>query len=386
MANSATASLLCTAAFLLSAWSASGGALNVKDFGAIADGRSDAAGAVLAAWAAACFSDGVTAVLVPAGNFLVGPVALRGPCKGPMTFRLEGTVKAPADPAAFSDEYWISFESIDQLTVNGGGTFDGQGATAWSRGGCTGASKCRIPPVSVRFSFVKWATIDGISSIDSKFFHILISDSEHVTAQFLTVTSPADSPNTDGVHITRSSDITVAHSTVRSGDDCVSVGPGAAGLLVVNVTCGPGHGISEDVKNITVKNCTVQGTQNGVRIKTWRSNYASSAYNITFEDVVVKDAANPIIIDQYYCPHLSCNDQPPSRVSISSVNFWNIRGTSATKTAVNLMCSSANPCRDVDLRDVDIYYEAGNKPVCKFSNVNPISSGIMQPACSPSHA
>lgn len=147
MANSAAASLLCAAAFLLSTWSASGGALNVKDFGAVADGRSDAAGAVLAAWTAACRSGGAAVVFVPAGNFLVGPVALRGPCKGPMTFRLEGTVKAPADPAVFSDEYWISFDNVDQLTVSGGGTFDGQGAAAWSRGGCTGASNCKPPPV-----------------------------------------------------------------------------------------------------------------------------------------------------------------------------------------------------------------------------------------------
>lgn len=81
-------------------------------------------------------------------------------------------------------------------------------------------------------------------------------------------------------------------------------------------------------------------------------------------------------------PNMPILRQPPSRVSVSSVNFWNIRGTSATKTAVSLMCSSANPCRDVDLRDVDISYVAGDKPVCEFSNVSPISSGDMKPACS----
>lgn len=49
-------------------------------------------------------------------------------------------------------------------------------------------------------------------------------------------------------------------------------------------------------------------------------------------------------------------EQRPSAVRISDVKFRNIRGESATKVAVKLSCSEASPCRELELRDIDLRY------------------------------
>ena len=64
----------------------------------------------------------------------------------------------------------------------------------------------------------------------------------------------------------------------------------------------------QDVQGLIIKNCTVKGTTNGVRIKTWPGSPPSRASNITFQDITMDDVANPIIIDQRYCPHDHCAD------------------------------------------------------------------------------
>lgn len=69
---------------------------------------------------------------------------------------------------------------------------------------------------------------------------------------------------------------------------------------------------------VNVRNCTINGTQNGVRIKTWPGAPASTASNFTFEDIVMNNVSNPIIIDQEYCPSHSCKS---SEVVINQSNY-----------------------------------------------------------------
>jgi polygalacturonase len=67
------------------------------------------------------------------------------------------------------------------------------------------------------------------------------------------------------------------------GDDCVSIQTGCSNILVHNVDCGPGHGISIGslgkentracVSNVTVRDTTIHNTLTGVRIKTWQVKF-----------------------------------------------------------------------------------------------------------------
>ncbi|CAA3013665.1 uncharacterized protein LOC111367851 [Olea europaea subsp. europaea] len=59
-------------------------------------------------------------------HFLLGSVTFEGQCKGSMTFIFKGTLKAPIEHNKFSTDTWISFRSLDDLTVKSGGYLDGQ--------------------------------------------------------------------------------------------------------------------------------------------------------------------------------------------------------------------------------------------------------------------
>ncbi|KAI0502378.1 hypothetical protein KFK09_017327 [Dendrobium nobile] len=217
---------------------------------------------------------------------------------------------------------------------------------------------------TLKFLHVINAKIRAITLVDSKFFHMVIGQSQHVTVLGVHITAPGNSPNTDGIHIGYSSDIRISKSRISSGDDCISIGPGSSNITVSKVRCGPGHGISvgslgknrEDkgVNAIRVLNCTLAGTTNGVRIKTWRDSPRISATNILFSDIVMKEVSNPIIIDQEYCPNSCDEEKPASRVKIDNVRFQNIRGTSATDVAINLVCSSFVPCDHITLENINL--------------------------------
>ncbi|CAA7398465.1 unnamed protein product [Spirodela intermedia] len=376
---------------------------NVKDYGAVPDAKKDSAQAFMHAWKDACgAAEGEPRVLVPEGTFMVSPVVFQGPCKSPaVVFQVAGTVVASEDLSEFSDDAWIEFDHVDGLLLTGGGKFDGRGSSAWQYNDCKHSSSCTLLPTSIKLSSVTNTTVRSITSLNSKSFHLVVHGSRDVNLHSLTITAPADSPNTDGIHIGKSSNVNVGRSAIGTGDDCISIGPGSVGVTITSVRCGPGHGISvgslgkyedeEDVAGVRVRNCTFQGTTNGVRIKTWPNSQPSAASDMIFENIVMDNVANPIIINQQYCASSSCSNQSPSRVKISDVKFKNIRGVSLSKVAVNLLCSNLVPCKGVELGDIHLTYGSGGGggdggddggATASCTNVDGLSLGsVIPPAC-----
>ncbi|KAF8391648.1 hypothetical protein HHK36_023955 [Tetracentron sinense] len=364
---------------------------NVKKYGAKGDGQSDISQAMMSAWKEACASPSPAAVVIPPGNYMAGPVKFIGPCKAPMMVQVQGVVKAPADPNKFKQDGWVVFQYVDHLTVSGGGTFDGQGTTTWSKYSCGRTGKCPVLPINLRFDFVTNSVIRDIHSLNSKSFHVNVMGCKNVTFQHLTITAPENSPNTDGIHMGRATGINITDVKIGTGDDCISIGPGSRSVTINKVTCGPGHGISvgslgryqneEDVVGINVRNCTLTNTMNGVRIKTWPASPNGFASDMHFDNIIMNKVSNPILIDQEYCPWNQCKQQVPSRVKISQVSFRNIRGTSATQLAVKLVCSKGMPCQNVEVGNINLQYIGKEGPVTSHcANVKPILTGKQIPA------
>lgn len=352
-----------------------------------ANANADITEAVGKAFKEACESTSPSTVVIPKGTFQMNQVKLQGPCKGPLELQIQATLKAPSDPDSIKNGEWLTVNNLDQFTLSGGGTLDGQAKAAWE---CKQSKKCTKLPNNLSFNSLTNSIIKDITSLDSKSFHVNVNQCKNITFIKFKVSAPANSPNTDGIHVSRSSSVNITESDFSTGDDCISVGDETEQLHITKVTCGPGHGISigslgananeKPVVGVFVTNCTFVSTDNGVRIKTWPNSQPGVVSDVHFEDIIIQNVSNPVIIDQLYCPNGKCNKDLPSQVKISKVTIQNIKGTSRTQSAVTLLCSKGSPCEGVEVGDIDISY-SGNEGPAKSSceNIKPSLKGKQNP-------
>ncbi|PIN10745.1 Polygalacturonase [Handroanthus impetiginosus] len=361
---------------------------NVQSFGAKSDGKSDCTKAFLSAWGAACAATSPATIYVPQGTYLLGNAYFAGKlCKNTaITIRVEGTLVAPSDYNAIAkSESWLKFEGVTGVSIFGG-TLDAQGSQLWA---CKNSGNaCPKGATSLAFYNSNNIMISGLTSLNSQMFHVLIDGCNNANLVNMKISADGNSPNTDGIHVEKSSGVTIMNPDVGTGDDCVSIGPGASNLWIENLACGPGHGVSigslgwdsqeAGVQNVTVKTATFSGTENGVRVKTWARPSNGFVRNVLFQHVVMSNVQNPIIIDQNYCPnHESCPNQA-SGVKISDVTYQDIHGTSATQVAVKFDCSKTRPCTGITLDEVNLTYK--DKPAtASCANAGGTAAGVVEP-------
>ncbi|GMH14124.1 hypothetical protein Nepgr_015965 [Nepenthes gracilis] len=364
---------------------------NLKNYGAIDGGSVDNSQALLKAWDDACKWKGERGaqVLIPLGTYLTKDVILTGPCRGPIRFRIIGVLKAPAGRTGL--DHWINIRYVDRLTVDGQGTFDGQGQTVWAQPNSAQGrsySNSALPSI-LSFAFVTNSRVRNIKLLNSKSTHFHIFGCDSLDINRIRIQAPEQSPNTDGIKIGVSRNIRISNSHIGSGDDCIALLTGSNNINITGIHCGPGHGISigslgsspdDHVSQILVRKCMFTNTMNGVRIKTWATNNPGSVSYITFKDIAINSAYNPIVIDQNYCPLNNC-PKGNSHVQIGNVKFTNVTGTSMTNAVVNLQCSGSNPCTNIELTDIRMTYVGRPKGLGfqACSNVEGGASGVQIP-------
>ncbi|RWR91278.1 exopolygalacturonase [Cinnamomum micranthum f. kanehirae] len=318
------------------------GEFNIMDFGAKADGKTDDAKAFQDAWTAACGSSGPATIIVPKGEYWMGPLKFTGPCKGvpSITMKLDGHLLAETDLNKFPTGDWVYFAWIDGLTITGTGVFDGQGASIWHLNDCQQNEKCKLLPTNVKFISMTNTVIDGITSLNSKNFNFGVVE----CTNFQSCKFQSHQPRR---HV------------------------GSLGK----------YPDEKDVTGLVVSDNTISDTLNGIRIKSWgNSPSASSVSNVTFENITFKNVNNPIIIDQEYCPSGACANDVPSKVQISDVTFKNIQGTSASEVGVTLLCSKGLPCKNVKLQDINITPSNGSAPLkSTCDNIKALYTGTQVP-------
>ncbi|GMH08292.1 hypothetical protein Nepgr_010132 [Nepenthes gracilis] len=367
---------------------------NILSYGAKPDGKTDNVENFMDAWRAACDHSGKARLLIPAGVFSLSAIVFGGPCKGisPMVVQISGVLKAVPDVSMYPSPEWLLFEDIKGLVVLGGGAVDGQGQLMWSMNDCKKNPSCARLPSSIVLNRVADASVRRITSLNPMGFHFFVSQSKNVRMQRLKIIAPETSPNTDGIHISSSDSVRIARSRIETGDDCIGILQGSTRITINRITCGPGHGISigslgkredeEDVSGIQVKNCTLRGTENGLRIKTWpfKPNVIPiRASGFLFQNIDLDNVKNPIVIDQEYCGGSKGCKMQPSQIRLSNIIFDNIVGTSVTPQAINLRCSSAVPCQNVHFHNINLSSAKGGPTTAACTNAKIYTNGLQNP-------
>ncbi|ESQ53528.1 hypothetical protein EUTSA_v10027457mg, partial [Eutrema salsugineum] len=326
---------------------------NVLNFGAKGDGQTDDSKAFVEAWNATCGGEGdMKTLLIPTDKtLLLQPVAFEGPCTSTsIKIQLDGDIVAPSNQKAWSNsqfEMWISFTTVSGLIVVGSGKINGCGSSFWEQ-------KVSQRPTALHFTKCDNLRISGITSIDSPKNHISIKACENVAISNINLLAPEESPNTDGIDISDSTNVNIFESTIQTGDDCIAINTGNTNINITRINCGPGHGIK---------------TTNGARIKTFPGGQGY-ARNISFEDITLINAKNPIIIDQHYVNTQRLDAAEDSAVAISSIKFIGFRGTTPNENAITLDCSATTRCKDVVMDGINITMADGEKPKVECKNVD----------------
>jgi len=290
---------------------------DIRRYGAKGDGLTDETSAIQAAIDAAHQAGGGT-VEFPAGNYLSGPLKLTSQLRISLaqgaTLRMLPLDQYPGGTKQPDDLF--GGEKLHDVAISGAGTIDGQGAPWWPFAKTKGAKRPRM----IALSACTRVLIEGVTLRDSPMFHIAIGGaSSDVTVRRVTVRAPS---STDPVNPSHNSDacdvsgnnILVEDCDVSVGDDNFTCGSNTSNVLIRRCTYGSGHGLSigsytrGGVSNFAVLNCTFNGTECGIRIKSDRDR-GGPVQNLFYQNLRMTGVNFPILIyGAYMAPERQYRD------------------------------------------------------------------------------
>ena len=151
-------------------------------------------------------------------------------------------------------------------------------------------------------------TLYRITFRNSFNFHVSVAQTNGFTAWGVKIKTPKTARNTDGIDPSSSTNVTIARCDIDTGDDNVAIKTGAepaSHISVVHNHFYSGHGMSigsgtaGGVSDVVVSDLSIDGAENGIRIKSDRSR-GGLVQNISYENVCIRDVLNPIVITPMY--------------------------------------------------------------------------------------
>jgi len=301
--------------------------LNLADFGAVGDGKTMNTDVFRKA-VAAVEQAGGGHLIVPAGVYKTLPFLLvshmdlhldaGATIKAPDTFDEYGIPDPNKAPLAEPGRGRGAFARVapliscpngtTDLAITGAGAIDGSGAMFWI---WSDKAARRYPPgravvprpVLISLSGVQRLHVDGVTLTNSPMFH-LVPRGQDITIENLRIVAPSDAPNTDAMD-PGGQRIVIRNCEIDTGDDNVALQSGSHDVLIEDLTCLHGHGISigsptrSGVSHVIVRRCSFNGTDNGLRIKSYRGN-GGEVHDIRYSDIVMKNVRRPFDINMLY--------------------------------------------------------------------------------------
>jgi polygalacturonase len=296
------------------------GVFDVRKAGAKGDGKTIDTGAIQTALDE-CGKAGGGTVRFPAGTYLSKPIVMRD--RTIIELEAGATLQATDEPADFkrgSNSNYIHFltgRNLTDIAIIGPGVIDGAGAKWWvpaeeARRKVSGYTLPR--PNLIVLTGCKNVRLVNLTLQNSPKFHFVPTDCDGVLVSNVTVLAPPRSPNTDAIDPSISRNVVITKCRIDVGDDNIAIKSGkkvegrefaCENITVTDCAFLHGHGMSigsetvGGVRNVTVRNCTFEGTENGIRIKSQRGK-GGLIENISYSDITMKNVDPAITLTCYY--------------------------------------------------------------------------------------
>ena len=364
---------------------------NIKDFGGIGDGATLNTNA---------FRNAVAAISAAGGGHLEIPPGVFMTLSFPMTSHMDlhldagSRIKSPESLTAwgFPDPQTATQDDLDEfanrggiiygrgltdLAITGTGTIDGSGQLFWI---WSDKAARRYPPgrliyprpILVALRGCQRLHIDGITLTDSPMFHLALgSHCQDLLVENVRVFAPSDAPNTDAID-PGGERIIIRHCEIDTGDDNVAIQGGSHGVLIEDLTCLHGHGISigsptvGGLSHIFVRRCTFDGGNNGLRIKSYRGR-GGEVHDIHYSDITMKNVERPFDINMLYNGNANAKTDigprqangPPRNIPFfHDIHFTNITVT-GSPVAGRILGLPEQMARDITFTNVSIQADRG---------------------------
>ena len=152
-------------------------------------------------------------------------------------------------------------------------------------------------------------TLYNITLRNSPNFHVGVNETDGFTAWGVKIMTPKTARNTDGIDPGSSRNVTIENCWIHTGDDDVAVKSGKAGpaqnISILHNHFYSGHGMSigsgtnGGVDHMLVEDLTIDGADNGIRIKSDRSR-GGLVHDLVYRDVCIRDTKNPLVFTPLY--------------------------------------------------------------------------------------
>jgi Endopolygalacturonase len=209
----------------------------------------------------------------------------------------------------------FNMTGVNNTGLMGAGTVDGQGGQAVLGSASTwwqlndAANGGLAAPRLVSANLGNNLVIAGLRFQNSGKFHIVPTGVRGFTIWGVTIITDPSSPNTDGIDPAGSADGVIAYCKISTGDDNIAI-KGAGPLVVDNIIIahnhfGRGHGMSigsetnVGVRNVKVCDLSLDGTDNGLRIKS-DIGRGGLVTGISYTDVCIRNVASPLVFNPFY--------------------------------------------------------------------------------------
>jgi polygalacturonase len=383
--------------------------VNIRDHGAVSDGKTPCTAAIARA-IEACSKAGGGRVLVPAGTWLTGAVHLKSNIE--LHLEKHAVLLFSTDPKDYLPVVftrWAGFEcynysplvyarDCENIAITGRGKLAGQGKSWWDwvkrqdemaailldygRRGVPVAQRIfGSPDRPLRPQFFspincRNVLIEGVSLDAGPFWTIQCVYCENVIVRGVTVANagPPRGPNNDGINLDSCRNALVEYCTLDTGDDCIClksglnedgwrVGRPTENVVIRYCLTKRGHGgavigsdMSGDVRRVLVHDCVYDGTLYGIRLKSARGR-GGVVEDVWVRGITMKNiVASAVLINTFYKAWAVTSDGKAPlfrRIHIQDVSCEGARA------AVELTGLPEQPVENVTLQRLTISAKTG---------------------------